>query len=109
MALSPRQRLLAELHRARARAGLPPADLHGGDEGDRAAFHVERDTQGVTVDAARRRVRALEAALGRLDDGTYGVCVDCAQTVPSKRLEAVPEAERCVGCQSAADRLSENS
>lgn len=44
-----------------------------------------------------RARRAIEA-------GTYGVCVDCGQPIPDGRLRAIPDAERCVACQSRAAR-----
>ena len=40
------------------------------------------------------------AALARLDDDTYGQCVDCGHEIPEGRLEARPEAARCVACQA---------
>ncbi len=42
----------------------------------------------------------LRAALERLDAGFYGVCVDCEEQIPNQRLEAVPGAIRCTGCQN---------
>ena len=44
-------------------------------------------------------LRDIEEALGRLRDGTYGVCMDCGLPVSRKRLEAVPWACYCVSCQ----------
>jgi DnaK suppressor protein len=43
-------------------------------------------------------------ALQRIDLGTYGICVDCGGPVPEGRLEAKPEAARCVACQARLDR-----
>lgn len=43
--------------------------------------------------------RELQEALRRLDDGTYGVCQNCQQTILPKRLEALPWAKFCVPCQ----------
>jgi RNA polymerase-binding transcription factor DksA len=39
------------------------------------------------------------AALARIEDGTYGRCIDCGQPLPDERLEARPEAARCVADQ----------
>ncbi|GAA0570097.1 TraR/DksA family transcriptional regulator [Actinomadura livida] len=41
----------------------------------------------------------IDAALARLDDGTYGLCEDCGEPVPEGRLEIIPYARRCVQCQ----------
>jgi len=52
----------------------------------------------------RRGVEAVTMALDRLAEGTYGLCVDCGTEIPTARLEALPEAERCVPCAEAAER-----
>ena len=41
----------------------------------------------------------IDQALSRLDEGTYGTCVDCGKLIEARRLEAVPWAERCFTCQ----------
>lgn len=46
----------------------------------------------------------IASALGRIENGSYGRCVDCGKPVPDGRLEARPEAARCVGCQGKHDR-----
>jgi DnaK suppressor protein len=49
---------------------------------------------------ARRQGRLLriEAALRRLDAGDYGLCEECGDEIPAKRLEIDPAIERCVDC-----------
>jgi RNA polymerase-binding transcription factor DksA len=46
----------------------------------------------------------VEQALARLDEGSYGECVDCANLIPYQRLEAYPAARRCVSCQEIEER-----
>jgi DnaK suppressor protein len=61
-----------------------------------AAFEREVAEIGLAqADAAAREVRH---ALGRLELGTYGSCEGCGGTIPLERLEAVPQARRCVSC-----------
>jgi DnaK suppressor protein len=50
------------------------------------------------------RFREVRAALGRIDAGTFGVCVGCEEDINPKRLAAVPWASFCIVCQEAADR-----
>lgn len=45
-------------------------------------------------------IREVEAAMGRIDSGHYGVCTRCGEEIPSARLEVQPAAARCVDCQS---------
>jgi DnaK suppressor protein len=61
-----------------------------------AIEHLDRDF------AAPRSVRA---ALGRIDDGTYGSCLRCEKVINAKRLAAVPWTSFCITCQEAMDRL----
>jgi DnaK suppressor protein len=46
-------------------------------------------------------------ALRRIDAGTYGTCIDCGEDIPLIRLQARPEATRCVHCQTRHERHSE--
>ncbi len=54
---------------------------------------------------ARHRA-GVAAALERLGAGSYGRCVDCGEAVPEGRLEARPDAARCITCQARHDRPS---
>ena len=93
---------------------------HTADAGARAADVVELDQARVgrlsRMDAmqaqamaqasgARRRVllKEIEAALQRLDDGSYGVCEACDEVINPKRLEVDPVARLCIDCASAAE------
>ncbi|GGM95606.1 RNA polymerase-binding transcription factor DksA [Thermopolyspora flexuosa] len=71
---------------------------------DAGAQLTATDRVQAMIDNATRQRSAVLSALKRLDEGTYGRCVDCGGLVPEGRLEARPEAERCVPCQSKAER-----
>lgn len=43
-------------------------------------------------------LRRIDAALGRIDDGSYGICVKCGAEIAPARLEAVPETPLCAAC-----------
>ncbi len=45
-------------------------------------------------------IKAIHAALARLEEGEYGYCEDCGEEIPAKRLELNPTALRCVSCAS---------
>lgn len=55
------------------------------------------------LDAMQRQRAAVIAALARTEAGTYGRCADCGDSVPEGRLEARPEAARCLRCQSRSE------
>ena len=52
----------------------------------------------------RQQLERLARARAAIAGGTYGICVDCGAPIPEGRLQAIPDAERCVGCQSMAAR-----
>jgi len=54
--------------------------------------------------AALAELADIDAARGRLADGTYGVCADCGRPIPVDRLRARPTATRCVACAEKAGR-----
>lgn len=47
----------------------------------------------------RATLEGIDAALDRLDTGTYGICTGCSEPIPSERLDAMPAAEMCVPCK----------
>jgi DnaK suppressor protein len=57
-----------------------------------------------SMDVAQSSFQAVEAALGRMEAGTYGRCLDCRGWIPRERLEAMPSALRCVPCQEAFEK-----
>jgi RNA polymerase-binding transcription factor DksA len=71
---------------------------------DAAASLSDADRSEAALQAMERQRSAVLAALRRLDKGQYGLCVGCGQPVPESRLEARPDAARCVACQSAYDK-----
>ena len=75
-------------------------DDEGFAEGD--TLHVERDRVLSLTAAAKRRITEVDAALNRLETGTYGACRSCRRPIPVARLEAVPEATQCVSCASGS-------
>jgi DnaK suppressor protein len=74
------------------------------DPADAGTTLSEADrTEAVLAVALFQRTAVLEA-LGRIECGTYGLCADCRAPIPDGRLDARPEATRCVTCQSKRDR-----
>jgi RNA polymerase-binding transcription factor len=50
----------------------------------------------------------IEAALRRISEGNYGICVACADPISRKRLEALPWTDSCLRCQEIAERELES-
>lgn len=79
------------------------------DEVDQIQVSASRDMGLATRELLQERANRLSAALDRLNEGAYGVCVGCAERIAPARLEAVPEVETCVRCQAALERLGRQS
>src|SRR4051812_13495070 len=75
-------------------------DEQGFAEAD--SLNVERDRVLSLTAQARQRIDDVDAALRRLDTGSYGACRSCRRPIPVVRLEAVPEATQCVSCASGS-------
>jgi DnaK suppressor protein len=76
----------------------------GAEAGDAGANLTEADRNAASVQTATAQRAEVLAALARVDDGSYGQCVDCTGPVPEPRLEARPATARCVPCQAKCDR-----
>lgn len=57
----------------------------------------------MNVSKATDELRDVDAALVRLRDGSYGICVDCGQDIGYERLLVAPEAQRCARCQAKVE------
>jgi DnaK suppressor protein len=77
-------------------------DLGGSEEGfaDSAQVAEQRSEALAHIEQARNRLHQVDEALERMDEGTYGVCVDCGEDIDPARLEARPLSIRCVDCAS---------
>ncbi len=74
------------------------------DPADAGATLSETDRTEAVLAAVQSQRRLVMDALVRIDRGVYGMCADCGKAIPEGRLDARPEAARCVGCQSKWDR-----
>ena len=74
------------------------------DEGfaDSAHATAERSQTLALVEQLHEHEHAIDAAIGRIDAGTYGKCDNCGQDIPFERLEARPTATLCMTCAQAA-------
>lgn len=93
------------------------ANLRGGVVGraEASAEHFARsEDSDAQVNSARElefaldeidtaELRLIDAALRRMQAGSYGKCVDCAVTIPQARLRAAPHALRCIACQEKVE------
>jgi DnaK suppressor protein len=77
-----------------ASAGYPQ------DAADAGSTLSEADRTEAVLSSARSQRDEVLAALARIENNTYGLCVDCGNPIPEGRLDARADAARCVGCQA---------
>jgi RNA polymerase-binding protein DksA len=78
-------------------------DTNADDEHDPegATIAFERSQIGALVRQARHQLEEIEAAVQRLDAGTYGTCEGCGAPIGEDRLEARPVARACIACAAS--------
>lgn len=66
----------------------------------RAQVNTERELEFALDEHESAELAAINAALSRIEAGSYGQCTDCGVQIPQARLHAAPEAPRCIACQT---------
>jgi DnaK suppressor protein len=100
------KKLLLEKHEQLA-DGVGRSAIYGKDQeddaikdlGDQANAAYTREFFFELGNGDRRLLRDVVAALQKIDDGSFGNCERCGETIADKRLEALPFARYCVACQ----------
>ena len=83
---------------------VPPEDAIQASDGvvepeEEAVDLQETDVEQAILDSEKTLLAEVQQALVRIDNGTYGICSNCGQPIPEKRLEAIPWATLCVTCE----------
>lgn len=100
--LEQRRELVAQLAQQRGGAigrAEAAADHFGRPEDSRAQVASEKELEFALDAHETEHLSAIEAALSRMASGTYGACLDCGDDIATARLQAAPEAPRCLACQ----------
>ncbi len=69
-----------------------------------ATVTVDREIDYTLEENSEHVLAAIEAALQRIEDGTYGTCVNCGQEIAEERLAAIPWATHCIDCKRLEER-----
>jgi len=77
------------------------------EEGDIASAELQESTILALAEMRAKEVEQIDAAIERIENGQYGVCIDCGDWITPARLEALPYALRCKECQEKAEKLGE--
>jgi DnaK suppressor protein len=82
-------------------------ELSGGSDNhlaDIATYTYDRELDSTLEGAEGEHLAHIDAALGRVEDGTYGSCENCGRPISPDRLEAMPWATLCIDCKRLAER-----
>ena len=79
--------------------GMDPKDLV-----DVASDDIDRKMIEALGAQDLKRLKSIEAALVRIQQGRYGLCMKCSNRIPRERLEALPYAVLCINCQKSEER-----
>lgn len=77
------------------------ADNHPGDV---ATVTFDRELDYTLEENEERLLKAIDGALTRINDGTYGICRACGRPVGEERLEALPWTTQCIDCKRKEER-----
>jgi DnaK suppressor protein len=102
-------RTVLEAERARLRADLAegivtPDAMTYGSQAAAATQVFEQQRDLALRDRNQQHLAQVEAAIARLDAGTYGACANCGRPIALERLEAIPWAAYCIECQRTLGR-----
>jgi RNA polymerase-binding protein DksA len=81
--------------------GLDPKDLV-----DSASDDIDRKMLEALGTQDMKRLKLIDSALTRIQQGKYGLCIRCGKRIPRDRLEAIPYALMCIACKSLEERRS---
>ena len=95
--------LLAELVKTR-HAEVETTEDSTQDIADKAVSSYTREFLYSLNDAERSTAQQIDQALGRIEDGSYGLCLNCGTLLNEKRMSAIPWSRHCVECQELAEK-----
>jgi len=80
-----------------------PEKRHRTDLEEIASDTHDTDSLCQIMDMEATQIEQIDMALGKIDNGTYGICEDCGGEIPLARLEALPFATQCIECKRKAE------
>jgi DnaK suppressor protein len=83
---------------------IPLSEPGKGDEADMAALQQAKDRLQWLANDQKQRLAQIDQALARIMSGLYGICDDCGEPIALERMEAIPHAILCIGCQANLER-----
>ena len=110
--LQHKQKLLEEIRHITKGASTSHKDASGGIStytyhmADVASVHYEREVSLNIATSEQKLIYEIDEALKRIEDKSYGKCLECEKPIVARRLKAVPYASLCIACQRVSESKS---
>ena len=102
--LKMKEETLQEINKAIKSGSEKPSDEPSGDIYDQASNERDRELDLILNDREREKLRNIDEALLKINEGEYGICEECEEEIPVGRLKIVPFARYCVKCKSDIEK-----
>jgi DnaK suppressor protein len=103
MLLNMRKKLFSEISQTRLpEAFVPSSEI--GDLVDQAGDERDRELSLLLTSREKEKLQAIDEALEKLAEGTYGICEECGEKIGAGRLKVMPLAKSCVNCQQKLEK-----
>lgn len=81
-------------------------DIDPKDLVDIAADDIDRKMLETVSSQDIKRLRLIDSALSRINNGRYGLCMKCGKKIPEERLNAIPYALMCIACKTSDEKMN---
>jgi DnaK suppressor protein len=105
MLLKMKEETLQEINKTVKSGTDVPVNEPSGDIYDQASSERDRELGLLLGDREREKLRHIDEALLRLEEGEYGICEECEEEIPIGRLKVMPFARHCVKCKADLEKL----
>jgi len=108
-ALEDRKRKILESDSALAHELKEEIEMRRGDDMDLAESAFEQEMSYILKNRGHQELTAIDEALQKIENNTYGICESCEGKIGLKRLEARPFVKLCINCQTEQEESSKMS
>ncbi|MHB1646360.1 MAG: TraR/DksA family transcriptional regulator [Candidatus Acididesulfobacter diazotrophicus] len=99
-----RKSLLKEIDMSVKEGSSKDMSEPSGDIYDISSNERDRELSYMLGDRERNKIREIDNAISKIEDGTYGICDECGETISKKRLSVIPYSNLCIICKSNIEK-----
>jgi DnaK suppressor protein len=99
-----RKALLKEIDMSIKEGSSKDTTEPSGDIYDISSNERDRELSYMLGDRERNKLREIDNAISKIEDGTYGICDECGEIISKKRLSVIPYSNLCIACKSKIEK-----